>query len=176
MSEPRSSRPRRPTKRSDPKVIGRFVEELSWLLSSYEDLDLEALRRFGFEASSLSRRSSNLVSNSDRSQTTIMLVGVLPSLFVDVRLFPSNEDIVEFGKATMDISIPRWEKKSKYELIGHIVCHADRAPVGKLTHLVSALEGLADDRSSVRARVESQRRSGLSWNEVIQGLVRDPTT
>jgi hypothetical protein len=172
MSETRSTKPRRATRRSDPRVFGRFLEELSWLMSSYDDLDFEALRRFAVDSASLSRKSSTLVQQSDRSQTTIMLVGVLPSLFVDTRLFPSNEDIVEFGRSTMDIVIPRWEKKSKYELIGHIVCHADRAPVEKLAHLVAAIEGLVDDQSPARKRIQDQRRMGLSWNEVIQDLVR----
>lgn len=164
---------KKPSKRSDPKVIARFVEELSWLLSSYDDLDFLAVGKEFSHSQMLRNRSAHLVSRADRPQTTIMLVGVLPSLFVDTKLFPTNEDVVEFARAAMGIDIPRWSKKSKDELIGHIVCHANTAPEEMLDALVMALERILDDKSSARKQVENQRRSGLSWNEVIQQLVRN---
>lgn len=173
MNKINTTAARKNTKRSDPKVIARFVEELSWLLSSYDDLDFSAIGKEFSQNQMIRNRSAHLVSRADRPQTTIMLVGVLPSLFIDSKLFPTNEDVVEFARAAMGIDIPRWSKKSKDELIGHIVCHANTAPVEMLDELVVALERILDEKSSARKLVENQRRSGLSWNAVIQQLVRN---
>jgi hypothetical protein len=168
-----SPRPKRPARRSDPKVLSRFVEELAWFLSSYDDVDFKALADFATEQREIRNRSVHLASRVSKSDTTVMLVGILPSLFMDVALFPSNEDLVDFARYALGIDTPRWSKKSKNELIGHIVCHANLAPTSKVNRLLTALEGLVDEHGSVRKKVKDQRRLGLSWNEVIQNLVQD---
>lgn len=150
--------------------MARFVEELSWLLSSYSDLDFRSLGQLSSELVE-TNRSRNLLAHSDRRPSVRMLVGILPSVLVDEKLFPTNEDIVEFAQTTLEMSIPRWGKKSRYELIGHVVCHTDQAPASNLESLLTALDRLADEKGTTRALVEKQRKSGASWNEVIQTLV-----
>lgn len=171
-----SRRPaRRSEKKSDPKALLRFVEELSWLLSNHSDLDFKALRGLTDELYMSFRVSSNLRSHSAaRAPTTQLLVGVLPSLLTDERLFQSNEDIIEFSALTLGISVPRWQKKSKFEVIGHIVCSTDQAEPYRLQRLVRALEDLVDDKGEKRQSLAAQRKSGLSWNEVIQQLLDSP--
>lgn len=168
MSEPKSSKQSRPLRRADPRTLRRFVEELSWLLSSFEDLDFKALSTV-IEESQLS--SSTRSTAKARRTENIQLLGRLPALFMDDELFSGNEDIVEFAKHALGIEIPRWHKKSKYELIGHVVCNANLLNDRRLRQLGSAIEKLQDDRGQARHLIQNQRRSGLSWNEVIQTML-----
>lgn len=171
-SEPPKSR--RSGKRADPRTLSRFVEELSWLLSSYEELDFKALGELSANFASLARHTS-VVSRSARPATVQVLVGVLPSFFMDMELFPTNEDLVEFSQVALGLSLPRWQKKSKFELIGQIVCHIDQASPERLSRVVSAFEEALDERGTARRRLTSERKSGRSWNEVIQTMLREDT-
>lgn len=165
---------RRNLKRSEPKTLLRFIEELSWLLSSYEDLDFRALGTLTDQFTVAQRATSSLRSRSaDRAPTTQLLVGILPSLLTDENLFPTNEDIIEFSRVALGITVPRWNKKSKFELIGHIVCSTEQANPIRLQQLVNALGDLMDDKGETRRNLKVQRQSGLSWNEVIQKLIAE---
>src|SRR5690606_27194321 len=99
-----------------------------------------------------------------------MLVGTLPSFLVDEELFPTNEDIAEFSVSILNIHIPRWQKKSKYELIGHIVCNVNEASPGKISRLLEALDEVLDERGDAKRKIASDRKSGRSWNQVIQEI------
>jgi hypothetical protein len=165
---------RRPGRRNDPKALLRFIEELSWLLSANEDLDFKALGSLGNELAFAQRAPSSLRHHSSRRPpTTQFLVGVLPSLLTDEALFPANEDIIDFSRHALGITVPRWQKKSKFELIGHIVCNTEHADRARLDFLVRALADLLEDRGEIRRALQAERRSGASWNEVIQKLLRN---
>ena len=166
-------RSKRPLRRSDPKTLARGVEELSWLLSSYEELDFKALGNMSSELVAFSRSSSELATRSQRPPAVRLLVGVLPNFLTETDLFPSNEDIVEFAEAALGINITRWQKRSRYELIGNIVVHINEASRAKVERLMGVLELALDDRGSTKRRMKSDRELGRSWNEVIQSLVRD---
>tara|TARA_R110000822_G_scaffold126885_2_gene262110 strand:- start:299 stop:820 length:522 start_codon:yes stop_codon:yes gene_type:complete len=172
MSEVKPKTGRR-IKRSDDATFIRFVEELGWLLESYGDVDFSALPNFIRQQQELRNRSTHLRSLSSQSDIASTLVGVLPSFFMDRKIFPSNVDLVEFAEQALGIETPRWQKKSKNELIGHIVCHANEAPPAKLRSLSKAIEDLVEDEGERRKNLERQRKSGRSWNEVIQDLVRN---
>ena len=165
-------RPRRASKRSDPRTLSRFVEELSWLLSSYDELDFKALGELSVSYSEMARHPSRSL-RSVRSKTAQGLVGVLPSFFLDIELFPTNEDIVEFSQMALGIGIPRWQKESKNELIGHIVCHTDGASPDRLSRVMAALDEASNERGTARRKLASERKSGRNWNEVIQSLLRE---
>lgn len=168
-TERTTSRTKKPAKKSDPRTLRRFVEELSWLLTTFEDLDYRALGNFAAE--SVATKSPSLGGSRNRRNEQTTLLGQLPSLFMDEDLFPGNEDIAEFAKHGLGIEIPRWHKKSKYELIGHVVCNANLLDSRRLKQLVAAVGKLQDSKSQTRSLVQSQRRSGLSWNEVIQYML-----
>ncbi|HMB09592.1 hypothetical protein [Saliniramus sp.] len=162
---------RKGSKRNDPKALLRFLEEMSWLLSSYEDLDFRAIGNLAEQIDKASKVTSRLKNKSiDNASSARLLTGVLPALMKDENLFPNNEDIVEFSEIALGISIPRWRKKSKFELIGHVVCTAEQADPFRLQRILVALDGVIDNHKS-RQNLADQRASGLSWNEVIQGLL-----
>lgn len=161
---------KRPAKRADPRALSRFMEEMAWLLSSYDDLDFKALGDLSSELAMMSRGRSARLRHDRVFGATDMLVGSLPSFLVDEVLFPTNEDISEFSVAVLDIHIPRWQKKSKYELIGHIVCNVNEASPAKISRLLEALDEVLDGRGDAKKRIAKERQSGRGWNEVIQQL------
>lgn len=167
-SEPKKRK--RQSKRSDPRALSRFMEEFAWLMRSYDDLDFGALGNFSSELAMVSRRNSRGIAESRERETTNMLVGTLPDFLIDEVLFPTNEDIAEFSVSVLDIHIPRWQKKSKYELIGHIVCNVNEASPAKVSRLLEALEEILDEKGEAKRRIASERKSGRGWNAVIQEL------
>lgn len=169
MAENKPVPKRRATKRTEPRALFRFIEELSWLLSSYDNLDYKALSNLAHEYET-AIKFRNSIAHQRVSQFDDPLVGVLPALLVDETLFPSNEDIAEFAEGLLSIEIPRWNKKSKYELIGHIVCHTNMAPPARREDLVLAIRNLLDDKTVNKNEARRRRKSGASWNEVIQVL------
>jgi hypothetical protein len=170
MSDISNRHRQRPSRRSDPRTLSRFIEELSWLLSSYEDLDFRALKDIGYLR--IRHQSAQTLERINPKNPNIsFLVGALPGLFNDETLFPTNEDIAEFAQVALKVRIPRWEKKSKFELIGHIVCNTAQLSDKKLEMLVRALSRFLEEGREARAIVASRRDSGLSWNEVIQRLL-----
>lgn len=173
MSEPNTPKSNRNTKRSDPKTLARFVQELSWLLSSYDELDYKALSILSENLASRIQPMKSKGRTSSPSDAVKLLVGILPNLLVDETLFPANEDISEFALSALNIQILRWQKKSRYELIGHIVCHTNQASFTQLQQIKALAERALDEKDSTRHVMEMERKSGRSWNEVIQKLVRE---
>lgn len=98
------------------------------------------------------------------------LVGALPRVFMDEGLFPTNEDIAQFADAVMELHIPRFAKKSKYEIIGHVVCETDKLNDARLTKLVAALGALAEGDDRAKKLVHQRKAEQFGWNAIIQEL------
>lgn len=170
MTDDTPAQRRRPSKAPDSKKLFRFIEELSWLLSAYEAADFRALGNLPKEFQHAVDLRNSLAHRSGTGGEDA-LVGVLPGLLVDEKLFSSNEEIAEFAFSLLAIEIPRWSKKSKYELIGHIVCHAHLAPPLRRRKLADALRALVVDRDLITRKIATDRKAGASWNEIIQSLI-----
>lgn len=169
MSEAGTPRRKKPSKRTDPKAFRRFLQEFSWLMSTYDDLDFRALGEVSEVIGSV-HSPSFLSSRTDRPAAAAMLVGSLPDLFTDETLFPTNEDIADFARFALGVVIPRWSKKSKYEIIGHVVCHTSVAGEERLAQVVEAMRKITDNREHARALISRNKERGLTWNELIQQL------
>lgn len=171
MSDEDTSRRR---KRSDPRVFRRFLTELSWLLSSYESLDFRSLPEM-MESIDTNQRlplfSQRLSTNTNSSAAA--LVGILPNALSDEAIFPTNEDIADFAQHALGVVIPRWSKKSKYEIIGHIVCHANNAGEDRISHVVNVLESILKNKEEASKIISENKAKGLSWNEFIQELINN---
>lgn len=147
-----------------------FIEELGWLLKSQRGLDLSEI------AAELRERSSNAGSKRVGSEYTSpnpnihFLIGILPRLFQDQDLFVSNSSIAEFAEDVLGIPVPRFEKRSKYELIGLIVCETDSLSDDKLEKLVLALAELTKSESKLKKFQEARKSESFSWNLAIESL------
>lgn len=154
------------SKKRDLQALQKFLEELSWVLSSHSNLDFKGLASFAVESS----LGNKLISHAPKNPNIHFLVGALPSAFSDIKVFPSNMDIAEFASETLDIPpISRWEKRSRYELIGFIVCETLKLNDIKLEKLVSALSKIISSDSAQKLMRERKKKH-LTWNEVIQML------
>ena len=99
------------------------------------------------------------------------MVGILPLVLRDESLFPTNGSIAEFAISALGMPMLRWEKKSKFELIGEIVCNAIDLDDGELSKLVEALSVLARGDSLAKAIVLDAHTTKRGWNEIIQSLL-----
>lgn len=98
------------------------------------------------------------------------LIGVLPRLFQDKNLFPTNEDISDFANSVLNLHITRSEKRSKYELIGLIICETNDLNDDNLAYLVSALAKITGNKDKLQKIIAERQKSSFSWNETIQKI------
>jgi len=150
------------------KRVVDFIEELAWLLDSYYTPE------FGHDLSWFAR--SGKLSASDSEEFTpanpniAFLVGALPGLFMNRRLFPRNEDIANFAEKVLKLNVTRTEKRSQYELVGLIVCEVLRVDDSKLSAVVRELKQYVSTKGPKRAR------DAMGWNEVIRHLTGEATS
>lgn len=172
MSDERRRRPpSKAEKIRDPRTMTKFLEELSWVLNSYSNVDFRAIPDFirhgNGDGVSRPRELETYVSKNPNIH---FLVGVLPVIFSNERIFPSNEHIAEFGNAALGLQISRWDKRSRYELIGLIVCETVRLDDSRLSTLVKALQKIAAEDPHAQNLIQNTSSRKVNWNEVIQRL------
>lgn len=148
-----------------------FVEELSWLLESKNKLKLseipEILRSNLDSVNSVRGTTSKYVSPNPNIH---YLIGVLPRLFKDTNIFQKNEDIVAFAIEVLKIEISRSDKRSRYELIGLIVCECNELDDKALETLVAALYKITGNSDKINQMAKEKSSVGFSWNETIRKL------
>ncbi len=147
-----------------------FFEELCWLLDSNKDINLK-------NASKYLKESRNALAhgflNSNKEKDEYILIGILPSLLKDEEIFQSNAQLVQFAEEVLALIIPRWEKKSRNEIIGLIVCEVEDANKERLYTLIKWSGDILNNKNKVRELQNKAKNSGnmFSWNETIQKLV-----
>lgn len=170
MSEPKKSRIKDVTDSTKIKYAIDFIEELSWLLDSKKKLKLseipEILRNQSNSTNSISGAAKYVSPNPNIHN----LIGVLPLLFKDTKLFSKNEEIVAFAKEVLGIEISRADKRSRYELIGRIVCECSDLNDKTLDTLVGALAVLTGSNDGIEQVVKQKSEVGFSWNNMIRKI------
>jgi hypothetical protein len=158
----------------DPKKVVQalsFIEELGWFLESHKQVKLSdaavTLREILAGPASARKVGAEYTSPNPNIH---FLIGVLPRLFQDLRLFPNNAAIASFAGEVLGIKVSRYEKRSKYELIGLIVCETDTLSDDKLRVLVEALAELTKSEEKLDRIRSAAKESNFSWNEAIQSL------
>ncbi|BGD23873.1 hypothetical protein [Pseudomonas aeruginosa] len=152
----------------------RFIEEFSWLMESYGKIDLRSIAKLIDEIPS--EPAAIQLANRAKEKTqpkTNFLTGILPSLFMDTQLFKSNEEISDFASSILGVTVLRAHKKSKFEIIGHIVCETISLDDKGIDRVIKALSILSSDESR-RKQIASKKNEGFfGWNDVIQELSGD---
>ncbi len=149
----------------------RFLEELSWLFQSQSEIDTKSIARALADAAKHRTVRQGFSSFVSPNPNIHFLVGILPLVLRDESLFPTNGSIAEFAISALGMPMLRWEKKSKFELIGEIVCNAIDLDDGELSKLVEALSVLARGDSLAKAIVLDAHTTKRGWNEIIQSLL-----
>lgn len=85
-------------------------------------------------------------------------------------MFKTNADIAEFADAVLKIKISRFEKKSRFEIIGIVVCEVPKLKENELTSLVIALNELTNNSDELKRVKQNKVSDNFSWNETIQYL------
>ncbi|ROP56170.1 hypothetical protein EDF81_3720 [Enterobacter sp. BIGb0383] len=161
-------------KRNEIIRVKKLLEELSWIMSEYSAADLKKV--YNLLDSSLvdTKEISSSIGYSPKNPNKHFLTGALPTLFLDQELFGSNDEIAIFSEEILGVKIPRHYKKSKYEIIGHVVCEASFLDDVGLKKLVMALEKIVSDEGRKKSIYNKKNNSTtFSWNEVIQSLNED---
>ena len=146
-----------------------FIEELSWLIDTKKGVDLKELPqllRGMLDSNTLPIDSKYESTNPNKNY----LIGILPNLFQDEELFKTNIDLADFAENVLKISVSRAEKRSKYELIGLVVCEVTNLNDSNLTILVNALSKLTGSKEQLNQIKEAKKRANFSWNQAIQEL------
>lgn len=150
--------------------IINFFEELSWLLDSNKDINFKNVTKF----LKLCRNSHVHGINSNGGMgDAYALIGVLPSLLKDSDIFQNNSQLAQFAEEVLEISIPRWEKKSRNEIIGLIICEVEIVNKERLDILTQWADNILKNKGRVKDMQSKAKTSGnlFSWNETIQKLV-----
>lgn len=157
-------------KRAEVKKAIDFFEELVWFLDSKRNLKLKEVPMT--LRSLLDNSDSDIVSSKYKSKNPNIhfLIGVLPRLFKDEGLFPNNNSIAQFAEEILHIKVSRADKRSRYELIGLIVCETDNLSDGQLNDLVTALSKITGDDENLKKLKENKNGDNFSWNETIKKL------
>ncbi|HMM31772.1 MAG TPA: hypothetical protein PKB13_08340 [Clostridia bacterium] len=147
-----------------------FFEELSWLLDSKKEINFKNASKFLKEYRNILAHETI---TSDRESNEFNLIGVLPSLLKDGEIFQTNSQLVQFAEEVLALNIPRWEKKSRNEIIGLIVCEVEDVNKERLDTLAQWACNILNNKSQVRDMQSKAKTSGhlFSWNETIQKLV-----
>ncbi|HEY4438551.1 MAG TPA: hypothetical protein VGN40_20555 [Lelliottia sp.] len=161
-------------KRNEITKIKKLIEELSWIMTEYSSTDLMKVYNALDSSSVLTSEISESIGYKPENPNKHFLTGALPALFLDQNLFKSNDEIALFSEQIIGVKIPRYNKKSKYEIIGHIVCEANALNDQGLKKIVKALEQIVSDETRKKSIYNKKNNSSsFSWNEVIQDLNED---
>ena len=147
--------------------IINFFEELCWLLDSNKNIN------FSNASKNLNIIRNNIVHGTTFGNTDITsLIGVLPSLLKDLEIFPNLAQLAQFAKEILGIEISRWDKRSRNEIIGLIICEVEDANKERMDVLIEWSTNILNNKKRVREMQEKAKNEGniFSWNETIQKL------
>lgn len=148
-----------------------FFEELCWLIDSNKELSFKNASKLLKQCRSALALDSPTNNGTDAAYS---LIGVLPSLLKDGEIFQNNAQLVQFAEEVLALNISRWEKRSRNELIGLIICEVedvnDKERLDVLTRWAS---NLLNHKNQVKDMQSKAQKAGniFSWNETIQKLV-----
>lgn len=148
-----------------------LIEELSWLL----ERNNIKLREIPEILRDIINNDDNVVSNKYKSNNPNKnyLIGILPNLFQDQDLFKTNSELIEFSTKILKVPISRPDKRSRYELIGLIVCEVRNLNDYDLDVLVEALAEISTNEDKLKKIKEDKKKSNFSWNDAIYEISKN---
>lgn len=151
-----------------------LVQELVWAIRSRESNELlngvSYLRNLAVHEKAERRKIEKKSTSKGGRRDLKALVGSMSLVLADVELFPANEDIAKFAAEALQISIARWEKRSRYEMIGMLIMESISASPSRLREVGSLLNKISDESDSMAQIKQRSRQTGFSWNEAIRSL------
>jgi hypothetical protein len=167
MNSKNNKKPIRKTVDNEKALV--FIEDLCWLLDANRSLDFKKVLSIIKELSN-SNSVDEEFSNTD-NKVMLDIIGILPTLLKDETLFLSNSSIVQFATQVLHLEIPRWEKRSRFEIIGLIVCNVEETNQDKLLTLYNWVAELLLNKEKVKNFQHQNNESAFSWNDAIQRII-----
>jgi hypothetical protein len=116
----------------------------------------------------------NTISYQSADPNKRFLIGALPGLLLNLKLFPTNDDIVSFAADALHLKMTSTAKKrARHEIIGKVICETNNLDENQLTDLVRALEKLVGNKDRLAVMIEKKKTGSFSWNETLQELLRN---
>ena len=157
-------------KNADIKKTINFLEELSWIFKTHKNLNFTEF----IEQIKMNQENRNSIIHSSNiknlSTEKSRLIGILPGLLNDKKLFNKNSDLVDFAESTFKINISRPEKRSRYEIIGLVIMELYSSKNSDLTEITDAIELLLTD-NTMKTQLRNRKSSAnFSWNDAIREI------
>jgi hypothetical protein len=152
--------------------LSMSLDKLSWIVRDINPDDIRKISDYFRLVASSEEPIDSLQLKESKKSNKAYLIGVLPGLFEDKKLFPINDDISNFASDALGLEMTRKGKRSRYEIIGKIVCETNNLSEAKLNNLVQSLELLAgsDTTRDKLAKRKTQESELFSWNKALQEL------
>ena len=150
-----------------------FIEDLCWLLDSNKNIDFKKASTAIKELMRLNVSNAFDSNNAVQNEAMSHLIGILPTLLKDETLFPSNSRINQFATQVLQLEISRWEKRSRFEIIGLIVCSVEETNQDRLATLTDWITKLLENKERVREIQKENNENAFSWNIAIQKIISD---
>ncbi len=151
-----------------------LLQELIWAIRSRESTELSEgvsyLRNLAYHEKTARRKPDRKPLPRDKQNDLKALVGSMSLVLADTELFPANEDIAKFALEALQIKIARWEKRSRYEMIGMLIMESINASPERLRDVGNLLNKISDESDSMEKIKQSSKQTGFSWNEAIRSL------
>ena len=142
-----------------------FIEDLCWLLDSQKNISYTEILKILNEIKS---NKKQLVPPS-----TDELIGILPQLLTDKTLFTTNKSLAQFSDEILGIEILNWHKRSRYEMIGVIICKVQESPQIASGISTYVLTNILQNKEKIRKYQKEIERENVQflWNDAIHKIV-----
>ena len=108
-----------------------------------------------------------LKNDKQKTQNTMTeLIGILPTILVDKRKFPKNEDLIKFAEKSLNFKFPKGNK-SRSEIIGIIIVEISKKDDNSIEVFLKALkEFLKEDSTTREEKIRTKQKSFVdTWLE-----------
>jgi len=158
--------------KKDYNKLINFVEEISWILDTYKNLEFKnVIQELRMDISSRNNIIHNFPNDRNKDERT-NLIGILPVLLNDKQLFNKNSDLVNFAESTFKIKISRRDKRSRYELIGMIVMELLEVNEQKFKKTFHSINKITSNQFLLEELKEKKKKTNFSWNKAIQDITK----
>ncbi|MDO5978793.1 hypothetical protein [Flavivirga spongiicola] len=152
------------------KKIFNFLEELSWVFKSHKNVDLNDFLNEIRINQNIRNSIMHGTINESRLSEKDRLIGILPKLLNDKKLFSRNSDLIDFAESTFNISISRPEKRSRYEIIGLVIIEILELKNNRVLDITDAIQSLTSNTKFKTMLKKKKNSPNFSWNEAIREI------
>ncbi len=150
-----------------------FLEDLCWLLESKKNLNFSEVAKTINDMRSVVEDKANKNIQNEAKKLEEDIIGILPKMLVDSTLFKTNKSLSQFADEVLNIEIKNWEKRSRNEMIGVIICQIQDSSTKLKGVSVYLLENILQNKDEF-VKIQKDKENGnnqFKWNDAIHEIV-----